>query len=256
MEDFKGVAPTAGSVACGGAPIGGPGGAAVDQPEPLVDQPLVDQADSYPMYSPNWSGYQVPNSCCNNATFTWAQSAFQFSVPDSGSGDEADFWSGIGNTVLIQDGLEGFTAPELYLFWFEDYPQDPTYILSPAFYRNDVAYVYTLYQGDNVAYYYFENETTGLSQPYQAAAPYVGFRDADFIAEKQDGVGLADFGNKQVSDSAYGTSSTAYELPSQAGVQTDNVIMTSNGMYTGHFLAEPSTVGSDDSFEQIWFAAN
>jgi hypothetical protein len=235
MKDFKEVSPTADSAVCG-------------------------PQHSSPQYSSDWSGYQVPNSCCNNAAFTWAESAFNnLAVASSGSDDVASFWSGIGNSVLIQDGVDGLASnPAAYAFWYQDYPQTSTYVSTPSFYGGDTAYVYTLYQGYNVAYYYFEDETTGESQPYQASAPYVGFRDANFIAEKQPGIGLANFGNKSVSDSAYGTNSTAYELPGSNGLgaQTDNVIMTSNGGYTGHLLAEPSTVANGDLFEQIWFAAN
>jgi hypothetical protein len=218
--------------------------------------------------SDNWAGHVVPHCNVSCSTYFTHSSAdwIQPTVPSTNDNPTPyeSVWVGTGNNDLIQTGCDSVASnPAQYNCWYEDYPE-AAYSFGPSISPGDQIYAYEQYHSNNgTAYYYIENVTTGQAQGVTEPAPYDGNSAANFILEltcvcsNNKGVYLPAFsspgnGNKYLTWNAwYGDDSNSWALNSHS-TQIWGIYANSNG--TG-LLAEPGTMGSNNSFWNYWYGS-
>jgi hypothetical protein len=215
-------------------------------------------------YWGNWAGHVAKQSqFSGNPAFTWSQSEWtqpavagngNFSDSQWGVAPAASFWTGIGEYVGPQAGVDSIsTADPEYRFWTEDPPADPIYE-GPTIRPGDIAYVFLHYHSDQTAYYFLENETTQTYQPFTNSAPYDGYRWATFINERLEGTPnhdyLPGFAATPVVGNSFGTDTQTWNLTTN----NDKIVMTDDCTSTGTKLSEPNGVDDNTSdFTQYFY---
>jgi len=221
------------------------------QPDPVCG---TSQDRRGTVYSGNWAGHVVPKSDYGNAQFTASQSEWvQPAVPadpnytNYNAAPAVSLWTGIGVANLMQAGVDSIaTVTPRYKFWTEDYPQNMIWE-GPAIGPGQIAYVYTRNMGDNQAYYFLENVTTGAYSAFTNALPYVGTDAANFVIERPRGLYLPPFSSVSVWNNFFWQNKNSYQLTSA----NDKWIMTSNCDSGGTVLTAPSAV-SGGQFTDVW----
>jgi hypothetical protein len=222
--------------------------------------PLCSTNVHSPVYTGIWAGHVAPNTDFGNVNFTWSQSQWvqpsvlgDSSYPAWTDAPDTSFWTGIGETSLIQAGADSIaSSTPVYKFWTEDYPAGTTWE-GPAIVAGQSAYAYVEYLGNNKAYYFLENLNSGGYSPFTNAAPYVGWRDANFINERVNGLYLPAFSNVAVTNNYFGTSTSTWGLTSNFNQIN---VMTSNCLSSGSVLSYPSGVDSSGNFNQVWYSSS
>ncbi len=212
------------------------------------------------VFSGYWAGHVAPQSDYGNANFNWSQSEWvQPSVAGNSNytnyqtAPDASFWVGTGITSLVQAGADSIaTSTPQYRFWTEDYPA-ATVWEGPVINPGNTAFVYEQYEGSSEAYYFLENVTTGSYSSFTNSAPYNGFKAANFINERMNGLYLPKFADVSVSSNYFGNSNNTWALSSD---HNNRWVMTSNCTSGGTILSEPTAVASDNSFTQRWYASS
>jgi hypothetical protein len=206
-------------------------------------------------YSGNWAGHIVPNSDYGNVHFIWSESSWTQPAVSGNSNytnyqdaPDASFWTGIGVTSLIQAGADSIsTSTPQYRFWTEDYPEASVWE-GPIIRPGDTAFVEVYYNGNNTSYYFLENESTNSYQSFTNSSPDLGWRAANFINERVNGLYLPNFGSTNIYGNYFGDTSNSYQL-----TPTNNIMfMTSNCQSTGALLSDPSGVDGSGDFSQNW----
>jgi hypothetical protein len=239
-----------------------------DEPQALAQwERAVSAATSYSNPDPvqgsmqhatslNWAGHVVSNSLHGGVHFTtsaafWTQPA----VPADGQytnyndAPDASFWDGIGASYLIQAGADSISTQQAqYKFWTEDYPANTVWE-GPAIRPGDEAYSSVTYNGNNTAFYFLEDVTTGSYQSFTNSAPYVGYSAANFINERVGSHFLPNFGSAYFHAAQYGVSG--------GSIWTLTTSNTRYDMYTAGGTLESSGGSVDDlhaAFTVTWHA--
>jgi hypothetical protein len=194
-----------------------------------------------------WTEPSVPT----NAHYSGAPDTFVPGVAE---------WTGFGVEDIIQAGTVAFAEASVwYGFWTEDFPDSPVFE-GPSVNPGDDMYVDIQYQGSESTCYFLEDETTGDYQYFTNSSPYVELDSVPYIQERTEGKTyngdpgfyLPDFGAYGVAGNSFGTSSQTCDLTSG-----DNLayVMSSDCTADGVGLSVPSTVASNHSFGQYWYAS-
>ena len=174
---------------------------------------------------------------------------------DYNTAPDVSFWVGTGETNLIQAGADSIaTSTPQYRFWTEDYPPANTVWEGPPVHPGDwVIVVYEQYNGSSkgTATYFLEDVTTNVYSSFTNPAPYNGFKAANFISERMNGLYLPKFADVSVVDNYFGTDSKTWLLSVN---NNQRWVMSSNCTSGGTILSEPTGVASDGSFTQHWLA--
>jgi len=206
------------------------------------------------VYSGNWAGHVVPKSAYGNASFTavqseWVQPAVQAdpNYTDYNRAPAVSVWTGIGVSNLMQAGADSIAAATpRYRFWTEDYPQNMIWE-GPPIGPGQIAFVYARNAGNNEAYYFLENVTTGAYSAFTNSLPYIGTDAANYVLERPNGRYLPSFAQLNVWNSYFWQDDTA----SQLSAVNQRWTMTGNCGAGGAVLAQASDV-SGGQFSQAW----
>lgn len=202
--------------------------------------------------SGNWAGHEVPESDYGSpivyTTSEWVQPAVagNSSYSNYQTAPDASFWTGTGLVDIIQAGCDSIsTATAQYRCWTEDYPEGTDWE-GPVVRPGQTVYVYDDYEGSNEAFYFFENITTGATQSFTNAAPYVGLGSADYINEVL-GPYLPNFGRVSVTENTFGLQNGSGEVLGPNNIYQ----MVGSG---GNVMSSPSFL-SGSNFTQIFYSS-
>jgi hypothetical protein len=201
--------------------------------------------------SPRWAGHVVPESDYGvpivQTGSAWVQPAVEpnATYPNFKTAPTASFWTGTGLSDILQAGCDSISASTAqYRCWTEDFPDTTIDYEGPVVSPGNTIYVSDNYVGNNEVDYYFENETTGITESYMNAAPYVGLGSADYVNEVA-GPYLPNFGAATVSSNSFvlenGTIDTLGENNIYQMVDSKGNVMSSPSFLTG------------DTFQQIFY---
>lgn len=229
----------------------------VNKPNPICG---TQGGPNTSFYASDWSGYVVPYNLVSPSTFNEISTTFTVpSVPGNPSysnyqtAPRVSIWAGIGVSDLLQAGVSSIaTGTPQYRFWTEDFPTPQGVIWEgPIISPGQSAYVFIEYLGNGNTYYYLENEAPGgQAQAFENPTPDVGANQANFIAERGNGLYLPDYGSSYQSFNYFvNQQGTSYYLTSG----DDPVTMTSNCESNGTVLSYPGSVNnSNGAFTQYF----
>ncbi len=230
---------------------------------PVAPHPVCSSDKHSVITNSIWAGHEVPESLFGTPiTFTessWAQPSVPANSNYGGFKDAptASFWTGTGIDDIIQVGCDSISlGTPYYECWTEDFPGGTVWQETPAITAGDQIFVSDIYDGDNEATYFIENETTGdYLSPVTYAAPYVGLGSADYILERGDGLYLPEFSQVYVTDNVFGLSNgDTYDLGAKGNNEYE---ITSNCLSSGVVLALPTYLqDSAGDFWQEWLASS
>jgi len=216
--------------------------------------------------NPIWSGNLVPSGVHGGQSYTWTESNW-FQVAVTGdpnytnytNAPDTSFWTGMGQQYLIQAGADSIaTSTPQYRFWTEDYAPGPggqgcapggcTVWEGPVIRPGDTAYVYIDYLGGNSTYYWLENQTTGASQNFTNASPYVDLSSDEFINEWL-GPYFPKFNDTEFFNNDFGNANNSWYLTTAC---VNYTMQESNG----DMLAYSSNPGKTGNFYAYWNASS
>ena len=220
--------------------------------------PAIGTVTHGTQYSTNWAGYCAPSSDFSgspNFTFamaSWTQPAVtgDSNYSNYNTAPDSSFWVGTGVTQLIQAGVDSIaTGTPQYRFWTEDYPA-PTVWEGPVIHPGDGIFVDVIYEGNNEAYYFLENTTTGNYQSFINSAPYIAYRAANFINE-QLGPYLPQFSSVPMTMNEFGNTSVNYFMSTS---HSNKEINTSDGTSSGTIKSKPGSITDVvGDFSHYWY---
>jgi hypothetical protein len=159
----------------------------------------------------------------------------------------------MGNTDIIQDGADSIaTKTPTYKLWLEDYPLGTMWFNSPSIDAGDGIFVSANYVGAQVTDWDLANLSTDTYTALSTTIPDVGESQALFINERLGNYYLPDFGNTFPYQNYFGQGGQNIPL----STTNDRWNMTSTGASGGVPLSEPSAVGSNTEFDQVWYNSN